>query len=48
MSPKGVFITSGIIDGREAEVQRALEAAGFETADHLHEEDWHAFVCRLK
>lgn len=43
-----MLLTSRLIDGREAEVQRALEAAGFETADHLHEEDWHAFVCKLK
>ena len=48
MSKKGVFITSGIIDGREAEVQRALASAGFGIAEHLHEAEWHAFVCLLK
>lgn len=47
MSKKGVFITSGIIDGREAEVSRALEAAGFEITEHLHQAEWHAFVCKL-
>ena len=47
MSKKGVFITSGIIDGREAEVSRALEAAGFEINEHLHQAEWHAFVCKL-
>ena len=47
MSKKGVFITSGIIDGREAEVSRALEAAGFEIIEHLHQAEWHAFVCKL-
>lgn len=48
MSRSGVFITSGIIDGREAEVSAALEAAGFELTEHLHEDEWHTFVCRLK
>ena len=47
MSKKGVFITSGIIDGRKAEVSRALEAAGFEIIEHLHQAEWHAFVCKL-
>ena len=48
MSRSGVFITSGIIDGRQAEVAAALEAAGFEISEHMHEDEWHAFVCRLK
>ena len=48
MSRSGVFITSGIIDGRQAEVAAALEAAGFEISEHLHEDEWHAIVCRLK
>ena len=48
MSRSGVFITSGIIDGRQAEVAAALGAAGFEISEHMHEDEWHAFVCRLK
>lgn len=48
MSRSGVFITSGIIDGRQAEVAAALEAAGFEISEHMHKDEWHAFVCRLK
>ena len=48
MSRSGVFITSGIIDGRQAEVAAALEAAGFEISEHMHEDEWHAFVCRLR
>lgn len=47
MSKKGVFITSGIIDGREGEVEKTLRSAGFEISDHLHEAEWHAFVCKL-
>ena len=46
MSRSGVFITSGIIDGRQQEVAAALEAAGFAIREHLHEGEWHAFVCK--
>ena len=46
MSRAGVFITSGIIDGRQQEVAAALEAAGFEIRERLHEDEWHAFVCK--
>ena len=46
MAQEGVFITSGIIDGREDDVRIALENAGFEITEHLHEEEWHCFVCR--
>lgn len=45
MSDSAVFIASGIIDGRENEVCDALTAAGFEILRHLHEEEWHCFVC---
>ncbi len=46
MAPNGVFIASGIIDGREAEVAAALKAAGLEITAHHHEEEWHCFECR--
>ena len=46
MAPGGVFITSGIIDGREDEVAAALRAAGLEIIAHRHEEEWHCFECR--
>lgn len=46
MAPSGVFITSGIIDGREDEVAAALRAAGLEIIAHHHEEEWHCFECR--
>ena len=45
MAPGGVFITSGIIDGREEEVAAALKAAGLEMIAHHHEEEWHCFEC---
>lgn len=45
MSPRGVFITSGIIEGRQDEVRAALEKAGFKVIEHESEEGWHMFVC---
>ncbi|MCD8066766.1 MAG: 50S ribosomal protein L11 methyltransferase, partial [Oscillospiraceae bacterium] len=47
MAEGAQFITSGIIDGREAEVRAALEAAGLKIAEHAHEEEWHCFRCTL-
>jgi len=46
MAENGVFICSGIIDGRAAEVELALRRNGFVILRHLREEEWHAFVCR--
>jgi len=46
MAPDAVFICSGIIDGREAEVRAALESNGFEILEHCHEEEWNCYVCR--
>lgn len=47
MAKGGVFITSGIIEGRQDEVCAALEKNGLAVTDHLCEEEWHCFVCRL-
>ncbi|MBR4475050.1 MAG: 50S ribosomal protein L11 methyltransferase [Oscillospiraceae bacterium] len=44
LKPNGVYITSGIIEGRQDEVQRALEASGFRILSHTAEDDWHCFV----
>lgn len=46
MKPGAVFITSGIIDGRQDEVRAALEGNGFGVVEHRNEEEWHCFVCR--
>ncbi len=46
MSPSGVFITSGIIDGRQDEVQKALEDAGFSITGHLSKAGWHCFIAK--
>lgn len=45
LAPEGVFITSGIIDGREEEVAAAIRAQGFSIVRHVCEEEWHCFVC---
>ena len=47
MKPDGIFITSGIIEGRQEEVQAAIEKAGFEVIKHHCQEEWHCFECRL-
>ncbi len=45
LAPRGVFIASGIIDGREDEVAAAIRANGFRITAHHHEEEWHCFEC---
>ena len=47
MKPDGTLIVSGVIDGRENEVQAALESAGFRVKDHRRLGDWHSFVCGM-
>ena len=46
MKEGGVFITSGIIDGRQEEVKEALVKAGFTIADMERRKDWWSIVCR--
>ena len=43
MAEDGVFLASGIIDGRQDEVAAALEANGFSVTKHLERGGWHAF-----
>ena len=45
LAPEGVFIASGIIDGREDEVAAAIRANGFAIIAHHREEEWHCFEC---
>ena len=47
MTGDGVFLTSGIIDGRQDEVAAALEANGFAVTKHLERTGWHAFETRF-
>jgi ribosomal protein L11 methyltransferase len=46
MGDNGIFVCSGIIDGREDEVEAALAQAGLAVLEHKNLEEWHCFVCR--
>ena len=48
MAPDGIFVCSGIIEGRQDEVQAAIEAAGFTILEHRCEEEWHSFTAAIK
>ena len=45
LAPGGVFITSGIIEGRQDELRAALERAGLRIVNHRCEEEWHCYTC---
>ena len=42
----GLFLTSGIIDDRAAQVQDALTAAGWEILESHSSEGWFSFLCK--
>lgn len=44
MKDDAVFITSGIIEGRQDEVKAAIEKNGFKITAHYNEEEWHCFT----
>lgn len=46
MAEGGVFLCSGIIDGRSEEVENALRRNGFTVLKHTHEEEWNAYLCK--
>ena len=46
MAPGADFVCSGIIEGRQDEVEQALKKAGFSILAHHCQEEWHAFVCK--
>ena len=46
MKEGGVFITSGIIDGRQDEVRSALESVGFTVFNSARRKDWWSIVCK--
>ena len=48
LAPGGVFVCSGIIDGRQDEVAAALERAGLRIEAHRTLEEWHCFQARQK
>lgn len=47
LDKNGVFICSGIIDGRENEVYNGLCDAGFRVTDHKHIDNWHCFTAHI-
>ena len=47
MAPEGVFICSGIIEGRQEELRAALERSGLRILAHRCEGEWHCFSCAL-
>ena len=46
LSETGVFLCSGIIDSRRAEVETALRRNGFEILQAYHEEEWNCYLCK--
>lgn len=47
LKPGGVYISSGIMEGRQNEVRAAIEAAGFTVINHYCEDDWHCYVAQI-
>ena len=48
LAPDGVFLCSGVIDGRQDETAAALEANGLAVTAHLERDGWHAFRAGIK
>lgn len=48
LRPGGVFLCSGVIDGRQEDVEQALEGAGLHVVARREEETWHGFAARLE
>lgn len=48
MKPDGRFICSGIIEGRQSEVESSLTENGLTILNHYNEEDWHCYQCCRK
>ena len=46
MKPGADFVCSGIIEGRQDEVEAALKKAGFTICAHYCQEEWHCFACK--
>lgn len=46
LTKDGWFLCSGIIEGRQSEVETALRANGWEIAASYTAADWHCFLCR--
>ena len=42
--PDGLFLCSGVIDGRAQEVEAVLKKHGYHILKHLHEEEWNCYL----
>ena len=47
LAKNGYFLCSGIIEGREREVESALCDSGFTVERNLHQEEWHCYLCHI-
>lgn len=46
LAPGGVFICSGIIEGRQDEVRGELERCGYNILGAFDDADWHGYICK--
>ena len=46
LAPGGLYITSGILDIKEAVVSEAIQSAGFRIEQVLHDGEWCAVAAR--
>ena len=47
LTPDGLFICSGIIEGRQNEVKDAINKSGLRIIEARHEDDWYSFTACL-
>lgn len=47
LTPDGVFVCSGILEGRQGDVRRALSENGFRVLKAVQDGDWHCFVSKI-
>lgn len=45
LKPGGIFISSGIIEGRQDEVRCQLEQSGYKITESFTSSDWYGYVC---
>lgn len=46
LAEKGIYISSGIIQGKEISVRSALESSGFQVVESLQEDEWWAIAAK--
>ena len=47
LAPEGTFVCSGIIEGRQSEVEEAIKNSGLRIIEAHHEDDWYCFSACL-